>query len=236
MANIRRTGGKKQKVVKTQKEKCDKTNLYATINLAALDKAAQDLKPNSFKLWIYFSKNQNNYEFALSSKAIERDFGIKKDAYDGAIKELMDKGYLVKRPNTDEENYYFYELPLVVKTHNEDNFEESLVVKTHNPLVVKTHKGLQEKTTTPCGKKPQQILQDNTINNIKDTTTAADAAKGTTEQVCGCGLAALPREGLGYANPLPEVVEKEWVIERYNDCIPCANGLYLYKGKYYKVG
>lgn len=41
---------------------------------------------------------------------------MKKDAYDGAIKELMDKGYLVKQPDTDEEDYYFYELPVVVKT------------------------------------------------------------------------------------------------------------------------
>ena len=140
MANVNRTGGKKQKVVKTQKEKCNKENLYATINLAAMDKAAQDLKPNSFKLWIYFSKNQDGYEFALSSKAVERDFGIKKDAYDGAIKELLDKGYLAKQPDTDKEDYYFYEIPrcsknpqgIIGKNNNEPDPKESLVVKNHN--------------------------------------------------------------------------------------------------------
>ena len=78
MANGKKVPNQKEVVV--NKEKCNKENLYATINLAAMDKAAQDLKPNSFKLWIYFSKNQDNYEFALSSKAVERDFGIKKDA------------------------------------------------------------------------------------------------------------------------------------------------------------
>lgn len=226
MANVNRTGGKKQKVIKTQKEKCNKENLYATINLAAMDKAAQNLKPNSFKLWIYFSKNQDGYEFALSSKAVERDFGIKKDAYDGAIKELLDKGYLAKQSDTDKEDYYFYEIPrcsknpqgIIGKNNNEPNPKESLVVKNHNPLMVKTHNGLQEKTITPCGKKPQQILQDNTINNTIDTTMAANAAVGASGQ---------------WGSPI--MVDQEWIIERYNDCAPCTNGIYKYQGKFYKV-
>lgn len=222
MANIHRTGGKKQKVIKTKKEKCNKENLYATINLAAMENAAQDLKPNSFKLWIYFSKNQDGHEFALSSKAVERDFNIKKDAYDGAIKELLDKGYLTKQPDTDDEDYYFYEIPLIVKTHNdvitkEDNAKskEPLVVKTHNPLMVKTHKGLQEKPTTGYGKNPQQILQDN-INTTKDNTIAASEELGQWDS--------------------PIIVDREWIIERYNDCILCVNGIYKYGNKFYKVG
>lgn len=226
MANVHRTGGKNQKVVKTQKDKCNKENLYATINLAAMGKAAQELKPNSFKLWIYFSKNQDGYEFALSSKAVERDFGIKKDAYDGAIKELLDKGYLAKQPDTDEEDYYFYETPrcsknpqgVIGKNHNEPDPKKPLVVKNHNPLMVKTHNGLQEKTITGYSKSPQQILQNNTINNTINNTLAADAAAGAS----------------GHKES-PIMVDQEWIIERYNDCIHCANGLYQYRGKFYKV-
>lgn len=47
------------------------------------------------------------------------------------------------------------------------------------------------------------------IYELIEVIMAAAAAEGTTEQVCGCGLTALPREGLGYANPLPKVELKK---------------------------
>lgn len=60
-----------QKIVKVNKEICNTENLYAAINLEAMERAAQDLDGNPFKLWIYFAKNQKNYTFALSSKDVK---------------------------------------------------------------------------------------------------------------------------------------------------------------------
>lgn len=97
-----------QKKVIIKKEICDKNNLYATINMNALEKAMNDLSGEAFKLWIYFSKNQNNYTFDLSQKAAEK-YGIKKSTYYDNIKVLIKKGYLQQR----EENsniYYFTEI------------------------------------------------------------------------------------------------------------------------------
>lgn len=68
-----------QKIVKVSKEPCNKSNYYAAINLEAMEQAAQALDAAAFKLWIYFAKNQNNYEFALSSKAVSDTFGMKRD-------------------------------------------------------------------------------------------------------------------------------------------------------------
>jgi hypothetical protein len=68
-----------QKVITIKKEKTDKQNYYAAINLNALELAAIDLKSGAFKLWIYFAKNQNNFTFALSNQAVAETFGIKKD-------------------------------------------------------------------------------------------------------------------------------------------------------------
>lgn len=96
-----------QKVVKVNKEKCDKANLYATINLEAMNRAAIDLDAGAFKLWIYFAKNQNDYQFALSSKDALETFGLKKRQYDNAIKDLITKGYLV---NTNGNYYNFIEM------------------------------------------------------------------------------------------------------------------------------
>lgn len=75
-----------QKIVRIEKEPCGKGNLYAAINLKALEAAAQNLDAGAFKLWIYFAKNQNGYEFALSSKDANTTFGLGKSQYDTGLK------------------------------------------------------------------------------------------------------------------------------------------------------
>lgn len=98
-----------QKTIKVQKEPCDdKGNTYARINLGALQAAMIDLKGESFKLWCYFSKNQYGYEFALSKVDVIK-WGVgSKSSYDRAVRELIDKGYLVE---TSSNHYDFYEIP-----------------------------------------------------------------------------------------------------------------------------
>ena len=102
-----------QKVITIQKEVCNnqnKDNYYAKINLKALQKAMIDLDTEaSIKMWLYFAKNQNGYQMALSSiDAIMWGIGSK-GSYDRAIKILIEKGYLVKQE--DKKDYYnFYEV------------------------------------------------------------------------------------------------------------------------------
>ena len=54
-------------------------------------------------------------------------------------KELLEKGYLVKRTYTDEEYYYFYEMPRYGK--NPQGIKD-VMGKDHKGVMVKTHKGL----------------------------------------------------------------------------------------------
>lgn len=161
-----------QKNVKVNKVET-KGKIFAQMEMSALEEAARNLKAGAFKLWVYFAKNQNNYEFGLSSSDVLSTFGMKKDQYDGAIKELIDKGYLVQNSGN---SYTFFEV--VVKNHNDD--KDSVVGKNHNDVVVKNHNVLQEKTITGCGKKPQEILQDN-IHNTNDNTTVVPAPGYETE-------------------------------------------------------
>lgn len=98
-----------QKTIKTTKEKCDKNNLYAAYNLNALNFAMKDLKGEAFKLWLYIGKNQNGYTFALSPIDAINEWGIgSKSSYTRAVRELIDKGYLVE---TSPNHFTFYELP-----------------------------------------------------------------------------------------------------------------------------
>ena len=108
MANIKLVPN--QKAVKVVKEPCNKNNIYAAINIDAMEKAACALDAAAFKLWVYFAKNQNGYEFALSSKDVADSFGMKRDQYNRAIEILIKGGYLVKESG----NYYtFYEAALI---------------------------------------------------------------------------------------------------------------------------
>lgn len=66
-------------------------------------------------MWVYFSKNQQGYEFELSSKHAEETFSLSKRRYDNAIKELTEGGFLVDTnidPNEVKNRWTFYEIPL----------------------------------------------------------------------------------------------------------------------------
>ena len=136
-----------QKIVKVNKEVCDKQHLYTAINLEAMETAAQDLDAGAFKLWVYFAKNQNSYSFALSSKEVLESFGMKIKQYNNAVAELIEKGYLV---NTKGNNYEFYEMPVITKSNN------AVITKSNNELLPKD-------------------IRNNTDNTYIDNTTAAFA-------------------------------------------------------------
>ena len=118
-----------QKIVTVEKEPCGKGNLYAAINLNALEAAAQDLDAGAFKLWIYFAKNQNGYEFALSSKDAHDAFGLGKSQYDTAVKKLISSGYLT---NTQGNQYTFSEIPASKQPLYENNTTELFENHTRN--------------------------------------------------------------------------------------------------------
>ena len=93
-----------QKIVDIKKEQGGK---HTTISLEALQKAARTLSGESFKLWVYLAKNQNNYSLALS-RADSLQWGVgSSSSYYRAVKELTACGYLQKNGN----RYIFYELP-----------------------------------------------------------------------------------------------------------------------------
>ena len=46
-----------QKTITTRSAKHDKNNIYAMINIEAMEKAMTLLKPNTYKVWCYMAKN-----------------------------------------------------------------------------------------------------------------------------------------------------------------------------------
>lgn len=100
-----------QNIVEVHKEPCNKDNLYATINLNAMQLAMKDLTPVQFQVWLYFAKNQAGYVFAVSPAAALNEFGIKKDSFQKAVVVLKEKKYLVPNPAKGKNYFLFHEIP-----------------------------------------------------------------------------------------------------------------------------
>lgn len=99
-----------QRMITLNKEECDVDNIYAKINIEALNNAARNLTHAGFLLWIYFAQNQEGYTFWLSKVAVRNKVGVSDSSYHRAFKELVEKKYLIK-DDLNDDYYQFYEKP-----------------------------------------------------------------------------------------------------------------------------
>ena len=96
-----------QKAVRVNKkrEAEDKTDVRVD-NIFKRDilEAMADLKGASFKLYMYILSNQDGYIFGLSQKDVANRAGLPEATYRTAVKELIDKKYLVNISKGVEDN------------------------------------------------------------------------------------------------------------------------------------
>ena len=71
--------------------------------------AARDLGAHALMLYLYFASNANGFMLALSPAAIRQAVGMPSSTYRDQFLKLIDKGYLVRRG--DSNTYDFYETP-----------------------------------------------------------------------------------------------------------------------------
>ena len=162
-----------QKVIRVTKEICDKQHTYAAINIAAMEEAARNLDAGAFKLWIYFAKNQENYQFALSSKAVEEVFGMKIKQYNNAIKELQDKGYV----NVISGNIYcFSERAVNTKKDNVAKQENSVNTLGNNCVNTKKDNAADTKKDNELLPLGLRNNTNNTYNNTNNNTEEFNAS------------------------------------------------------------
>ena len=95
---------KHQKVVKIIKRH-DKGLMF---DLAANKAAIRNLSPAAFMLYSHFIQNMPNFIEVLSRKALIENTALSSRTYDSAVKELIDKGYLVKTEHPDYDDFYFF--------------------------------------------------------------------------------------------------------------------------------
>lgn len=191
-----------QKIITVIKHKCDKNNLYSTINLQVKREAAQNLDAGAFKLWNYFADNQSYYTFGLSRTAIENAYGIKKRQYDNGIQKLIEKKYLVKVEGTNNQ-YNFYEAPWLENNKNA-TWQQKDTTEQNDKNATQCSKDTtsqQQKDTAPqCSKDTRNITYNTTFNNTKSVGPSQSSSEIPKEEKIKIDI-----------NKLPEVKEEEVV-------------------------
>ena len=164
-----------QKIIKlAPRTRRDKDHLYAMMNLDAMQEAMKVLNGSSIKLWMYFNKNAEGYKFELSRVDCEK-WGIKKDAYYHAVKELMAKGFLV--PIHEDSNIFlFHERAVSVIPQPFTEGQNQVTVEQ------KEVSEIQERNIT----NNTEIIQNNTLESTEDD----DIAEG---DIVDCGEATIPK-------------------------------------------
>lgn len=99
-----------QRAIKTKKTLSDPDHPYSYYNIEAMSRAMNELSASAFKLWCYFNKNRDGFEFGLSSVAVHDFCNMSRTTYSRCFQELLEKGYLI--PYTFEntiQGYLFIE-------------------------------------------------------------------------------------------------------------------------------
>lgn len=112
-----------QKVVEIRKAK-----LKSVMNIKFNRTAQANLSLSGYALYMHFMCNLHGYREILSIKAVTETTALGEKAYYKAVKELIEKKYMIKIEDPDIPNYYiFYEDPsLNPKKSCEQQGEQSL--------------------------------------------------------------------------------------------------------------
>ena len=153
----------------------DKSHTYCLMHVDSLQEAMRNLKGETLKLWLYCNKNQDNYQFELSQKALQ-DWGLKKDAYQTAKKKLVELGYLV--PASEDSNILiFYESPLSEK---------------QTKLVKPVGSGFQIQSEKPTNQSEKQTMIAEEIGSEKPTSSEIQTKLETSESEKPTTLSGFP--------------------------------------------
>lgn len=149
-----------QKIITIKKAESNKDNIYGIINKDCMYEAMKDLTYNEFKIYMYCVTNQNNYEFALSTKDISEKTNASVRKLQEAVNGLIKKKYLV--PVEEKSNKYIL-------------LEDKNSIRTNSTeYAYEKYVGMCTKGTGYTYKKDVEILQDNT-NIIHNNTDVANA-------------------------------------------------------------
>ena len=157
--------------------------------------------------------NTNTGLFHMTNAQIAELIGVSDRTVDRTLDKLEREGYITRR--TDQ---------LPDKRTRTIVFNEAVFDKK---LRERQNVGLKNSRTTICQNLDDNLSKSNRQNDIiKEKTKEKEKDKGViTPQV--------EAEQGTAENPI--VVDKQWLVDRHNEVYACANGLFHYQNKYYRM-
>lgn len=107
-----------QKLVEMPNRKLTKDQLFSILVIEEHEKASRELTHSGLRLWGYISKNRPGFKLALSMVDAQK-WGLPKNSYHRAVKELVEKGYLCQK----SENSNIYQFRPGAKEIKEETVE-----------------------------------------------------------------------------------------------------------------
>ena len=152
--------------------------------------------------------HNNNLVCYMTDKQFADNFGISESTVSRAIKRLDETFHLINKNTTQTQKgkkRYIVPASVNLTVANDDNKDPASIILT-----------VAEEANCLLRNKQNDIIKDNEKDNEKDNFTDGPKAEAGSSK-----------------NPI--AVKKEWLAERHNYIQTCANGLFYYNNKYYRI-
>lgn len=154
-----------QKSIVTKKTASGAGSPYGICNVSAVLTAATALSDRAFKLYMRMNLHQDGHTYALSPVEICNSIGMSDKRYRDAVKELIEKGYLVQSEK-HKALYMFYEFPQL------DNRQSTeLTILADNPSISDTSSTQNGRITRPFQTDNPSISGGEIVHNITSHNT-----------------------------------------------------------------
>lgn len=155
-----------QKSIVTKKTASSAGSPYGICNVSAVLTAATALSDRAFKLYMRMNLHQDGHTYALSPVEICNSIGMSDKRYRDAVKELIEKGYLVQSEK-HKALYMFYEFPQL------DNRQSTeLTISPDNPSISDTSSTQNGRITRPFRIDNPSISGGEILHNITSHNTS----------------------------------------------------------------
>lgn len=161
-----------QKTITTKKTLSDKDHLYGVMNVEAMLSAAHRLSDRAYKLYVRMMLHQDGHTYALSPVEINGAIGMSDKRYREAVKELIDKGYLVQNEK-HKSLYTIFEYP------EKDN--PAFAIQTDATAVSDISHGENRQMTRLICQDDPSNSEGEIVHNITPNTTVHNTTDSTDE-------------------------------------------------------
>ena len=167
--------------------------------------------------------NRNTGDCYMSDEVFAAQFGVSKSTISREMKVLESKGFIVRETKNvkgGKERHIHINLNNIKSALTNINLTLDGSQQTSNCLL--------SNVKLPIVNKQNDSIKENIKEKRKDNKGESLTAKAVKSSEI------IPAAKGTQNNPIAK--EKEWFIEKYNELQPCANGVYLYQGTFYKIG